>query len=136
MRAPACRFTLTGEVASAFMTTTAQAPERRSQFSSCSPGPVAVAAQKVCCAGLEGALAPATSRYSARKGLNLTSTISVRRTPARYVATSARGAIPMKISLPGSVEEPRSSTLPAMSTGTPSSMPPPVMRSSRGVVSA
>ena len=82
-RAPACRSTATGAVASAFMMTTAQAPERRSHVSSCSPGPVAVAAQKVCCAGLAGTLVPATSRYRARKGANRTSTISECWTPAR-----------------------------------------------------
>ena len=61
-RAPAFMSTTTGALASAFMITTAQLPDRRSHSSCCSPAPLADAAQNGWSAGLAGTWVPATSR--------------------------------------------------------------------------
>ncbi len=119
-----------GSVASAFITTMAQLPGRRSHRSSWVPAPVAEAAQKVCAPGRAGVLVPGTSRYSTLKGRSSSSLISDRLTPSRYRATSCCSATPMKMSLPAVADAPRRRMLPAVSDGMTSGRRWPTMMSS------
>ena len=122
--------TATLGLASAFMMTTAQLPDWSSQTISCVPGPVADTDHQVWSAGDVGTVVPATSRYSARNGLNAPFVSSVWCTPARYRSTSACGAMPMKMSLPAWADAARSRILATLTDSTVG------MPRSRGEVSA
>ena len=62
--APMLTSAVTDRPASAFMTTTAQRPPLGLQVTDCVPDPLAVAAQKVCVAGIAGGVGP--PRWAAR----------------------------------------------------------------------